>query len=341
QPAPARPEAPPRSQEDGDTAQASHWDYVQAFGDGAIDWSNRRDPCNAAYYAYGENVRAARNVLASNIGLLAKRDRHGRLWVAATDLASAAPLAGAQLSVRNYQNQEIGRAVTDRNGLAQLTSDGTPFLLVATAQQQRGYLKLASGAALPVSHFDVGGATVTRGLKGYLYGERGVWRPGDTLYLTFVLQDKERTLPPDHPVTLELRDPRGRLVESQVNTRPSGGFYAFALRTAPDAPTGDWTAKAIVGDTEFTRRVKIETVMPNRLRIALDLGGERLEAGAPLRGTLASEWLSGASAAGLKADVTLRLAPLRTSFTSFRDFVFDDPAREFRAEPLEIFSGEL
>ena len=49
---------------------------------------------------------------------------------------------------------------------------------------------MATGVALPVSHFDVGGETVVDGLKGHLYGDRGVWRPGDSIYLTFALQDR-------------------------------------------------------------------------------------------------------------------------------------------------------
>ena len=62
--------------------------------------------------------------------------------------------------------------------------------------------------ALPVSHFDVGGETVVDGLKGYLYGDRGVWRPGDTIYLTFALQDRTQDAaaqPPGHASSCAIR----------------------------------------------------------------------------------------------------------------------------------------
>ena len=72
-----------------------------------------------------------------------------------------------------------------------------------------------------------------------------------------------------HPVTLELYDPRGRLAQTTVNTTPLDGFYRFELRTAADAPTGDWTAKAILGELSFSRRLRVESVMPNRLKVAL------------------------------------------------------------------------
>lgn len=345
-------DAPPRDQEDGDTSMASSWDFSEDwFGvaqdeDGEYDyearWNERRDPCKPAYFLYNPSVtRAERNLLASNLGLLAKADARGKLLVTATDLRSARPAAQVSLSVRNYQGQVIAMGSTDRNGMTTIEPAGTPFLLVAQAGSDRGYLKLNSGKALPVSHFDTGGDTVDRGLKGAIYGERGVWRPGDPLLVTFVVHDRDRTLPVDHPATLELLDPRGRSAQTVVNAKPVDGFYRFDLRTAPDAPTGNWTAKVSLGGATFRKTLKVETVMPNRLKIELDLPEGVLGAGTPLRGGIVSEWLTGASAAGLKADVSLQLRPQVTRFQRFTDYVFDDPAREFRMEPGTIFAGEL
>ena len=338
----AEPEPVLQSQEDGDQYQSSNWDFAdQYYGESGGDWSRRGDPCAGAYYRWGENITAKRNLLASNIGLLAKRDQYGKLLVAATNLRTAAAMAGTKFSVRNFQNQEVGLGTADANGVATIAPTGTPFLLIAEANDQRGFLKLGTGAALPVSHFDVGGEAVTKGLKGYIYGERGIWRPGDTLHLTFVLQDKGATLPADHPATMEFYDPRGQLVQTVANTTPVGGFYRFELKTGESAPTGDWTAKVLLGGTSFSKRVKIETIMPNRLKVALDLGPNGLAAGSTIEGTVAAQWLSGGTAAGLRSDVKLRLTPAPTSFTSHTDFIFDDPAREFSAEPETIFEGEL
>ena len=103
----------------------------------------------------------------------------------------------------SYQNQVLASGRTDANGMVELDPRSTPFALIADDGGRKGYLRVANGTALPVSHFDVGGETVVAGLKGYLYGDRGVWRPGDTIYLTFALQDRTHTLPPDHPVTVD------------------------------------------------------------------------------------------------------------------------------------------
>jgi uncharacterized protein YfaS (alpha-2-macroglobulin family) len=331
------------NQEDGDQAQASNWDNAEEYFDaGDRNWTDRADPCHASYYQYADNVRAERNLIASNVGLLAKRDQHGKFLITATDLRTSLPLSGVKLTLRNFQNQPLGTATSDGDGFATLAESAVPFVLVGETGNQRSYLKLNAGNALPTSHFDVGGDTVTKGIKGFLYGDRGVWRPGDSIYITFVAQDKDGGLPASHPVTLELYDPSGRLVQTLTNTTPIGGFYRFDLKTAADAPTGNWTAKAILGELSFSAQLKVETVMPNRLKVGLDFGSGTLAAGGkPLHASIAAQWLSGATAAGLKTDVRLALTPTATRFNRFADYVFDDPARELATKSETIFEGSL
>ncbi|MES1265507.1 MAG: MG2 domain-containing protein, partial [Variovorax sp.] len=204
------PDPEPTDQEDDNTVDASNWDYYnEEYYEGEINWNERDDPCKAAYYRYGRNIRASRNLLASNIGLIAKRAQKGKLLAVATALDTAKPLSGVKIDAMSYQNQVMASGRTDNDGMVELDIRGTPFALIADDRGRKGYLRVANGTALPVSHFDVGGETVVAGLKGYLYGDRGVWRPGDSIYLTFALQDKTHTLPPNHPVTVEFRDPRG------------------------------------------------------------------------------------------------------------------------------------
>lgn len=322
----------------------SNWNYYEEYYDGEVVWSERDDPCKPAYYRYGQNIRAQRNLLASNIGLIAKRGAKGKLLIAATALDSSKPMNGVTINAVSFQNQLIASGRTGADGLLELETRSQPFALIADDNGRKGYLKVALGAALPTSHFDVGGETVVNGLKGHLYGDRGVWRPGDTIYLTFALQDRNQTLPANHPVTLELRNPRGQLAQTLTNTTPVGQFYAFELKTAPDAPTGDWNATAMIGGATFSKTLKVETVMPNRLKIELDFNEEKegdVLASSPLRAALSAQWLSGATAANLRANVEVRLSPGATRFKTFTDYVFDDPARGFSGAPITVFDGDL
>ena len=82
------------------------------------------------------------------------------------------------------------------------------------------------------------------------------------------------------------------------------GFYSFHTKTDPDAPTGNWIARITVGGVTFEKLLKIETVMPNRLKINLDFGPDiQSISGGEINTELTSTWLHGAIARNLKSDV--------------------------------------
>ena len=336
-------EEPPPADMDEPYGQVTiGWSGIGSYQREALGWRGRDDPCTDSYYRWSSRAMNSRNFLASNIGMTAKRDARGDILVAVTDLRTAEPMGGVPVTYMNYQNQALERVVTDPAGLVRTNLDAVPHYAVAERGRDKGYLKLNSGAALPTSHFDVGGEVVAEGLKGAIYGEREVWRPGDDIHLTFVLDDTGNPLPEDHPATLRLSNPMGQVVHTVTNTDPVGDFYAFPLRTAAEAPTGNWNAAVEVGGARFTTPVRIETVMPNRLRVDLDLGGDGLlQGGVPREATLFGQWLSGAVARNLDADVRVSFRPVPTAFNRWSDYHFDDPARDYSGEPLTVFEGSL
>ena len=319
------------------------WYYnEEGEGDGGgYNWDSREDACRKEYYYYDHFAK--RNVFVSDLGLTAKRGRDGSLFLAVTDLHTAQPVNNVDLQFYNYQLQPIGKSRTESDGTTSVDNlREVPFLAVANKGDRRGYLRMADGNTLSLSRFDVAGSETQKGLKGYLYGERGVWRPGDSIYLNFVLEDKTGKLPADHPVTLELTDPRGALQGRIVTTSNVNRVYPLFCATRLDAPTGNWTAKVLVGGATFTKQLKIETVKPNRLKIDLNFGKTALSnADKNLPGKLKVNWLQGAIAKGLKTKVELQLRSAKTEFPNFKNFVFDDPARHFSSEPQVLYEAEV
>ena len=338
-------EAPLVNREDRGVWERSSWDYAEDYygsSKPSSNWRDRDNPCKDYYYRVAGGTKAFRNFLASNIGLLAKRDQHGQMRVIATNLKTSEVMSGVNISIMNFQDQLIASAKTDRDGTAEVEVEATPFYLIAEKDGDKGYLKLSKGTALPVSHFDVGGDKVKAGIKGYIYGERGVWRPGDNIYLTFVLQDKNDVIPTNHPVTMKLYNPKGLLIQRLTNNSPTGDFYAFTMKTDEDSLTGNWMVKAQLGGSTFSRKLKIETVIPNRLKVELDLGKDTLyKSDMPVKGKVFGQWLHGATASGLKTDVKVQLKPVAARFNRYSDYSFDDPSRKFKSEPQLLFEGKL
>ncbi len=324
---------------DDDEREYSYWDSYESYYYGEdYDWQERDNPCHSSYYNGERNIR--RNVLASDLGLIAKRGGDGSTQVFVTDLKTTKPLAGVTLELFNYQQQLIGSASTGSDGKATIKAGENPFVLVAKNGAQRGYLKLTDGESLSLSNFDVSGERINKGLKGILYGERGVWRPGDSLFLTFLLEDKLKLIPAAHPVVFELQNPQGQVVQRLVRSAGENGFYKFATVTDEDAPTGPYTARVKVGGAEFVQPIKIEMVKPNRLKINLDFGTDKITAdNSTIRGNLNVKWLHGAPGKNLRAEFEVMLTRGETKFSRYPDYTFEDPSREFYSETQPIFDG--
>ena len=320
----------------------TEWDqpgwYSDYFYPEGFDWQERDNPCHVSYFNSERFV--SRNIFASELGIIAKEGRNQNMKFAVTNLLTANPEKDVELRLYNYQNQFIETVKTDNQGFASVSLQKKPFLLIAQKGNQFGYLRLDDGTSLSTSNFNVSGEIITEGLKGFIYGERGVWRPGDTIFLNFIVEKENAGMPADFPVVFQLINPAGQVIERRVQTESVNGFYSFKTKTAASAPTGNWLAEVKVGNAVFTKRLKIETVKPNRLKVELGLPKTVLTSktkGIPLE----SAWLHGSPARLLKTKVDVLFVKDKTVFEGFENYTFTDPASVF--EPLEqtIFEGRL
>jgi alpha-2-macroglobulin len=316
------------------------WKIYNAYYPYGYNWRQRDNPCSRSYY--NKERWASRNILASNIGLTAKRANDNSMLLVVTDILTAMPMPDVELQLLDYQQQVIFKTKSDKNGLASFDLKKKPYLLTATRGNERGYLKLDDGSSLMLSRFDVGGEEVKNGLKGFIFGERGVWRPGDTMYINFVVEDRNSKLPADHPVEFNLYNPQGQLYKRMVESKGEHGFYLFTTATDAASPTGNWLAKIKVGGAVFEKRLKVETVMPNRLKINLDFGKDAvLGKNGVSAGTLTSAWLFGAPAKNLKAKIDASLYARKTVFKKYPGYSFDDPTAGYTTETKTMFDGTL
>ncbi len=316
------------------------WTKYDGYYPRGFNWADRDNPCTDSYFT--KDKWATRNIIASNIGLIAKRGTDNSMVVVATDILTAKPISGVELDLQDYQKQVITKVTTDSYGLAKFDIKRKPYLLVAKHGDERGYLKLDDANALPLTRFDIGGEEVQQGVKGFIYGERGVWRPGDSIYISFILEDKAKKLPPDMPVEFNFYNPMGQLYSRITQTHSVDGFYSFHTATQVTDVTGNWDAKIKVGGATFSKTIKVETVMPNRLKINLDFNGQtELTKGENTEGKLNARWLFGGTAQNMKAKVDAYLSSQKTSFKGFDGYDFDDPTKTFETTVSTVFDGHL
>jgi len=319
------------------------WDYYNAYDDYYdedyyYDYKQRENPCSRAYY---NDKSVNRNVLASNIGLIVKRGNDGKIHVFTSDLISTKPLSNITIEAYDYQQKKIKQVTTDADGIVTFETKLKPFVIIAKRGQERSYLKLEDGYSLSLSSFEVDGDIVQKGIKGFIYGERGVWRPGDSLFLSFILENKLKEFPENYPASLELMNPQGQIVQKLTRTKNVHGFYNFSTKTESSSPTGVYIAKVKVGGTVFTKNIRIESIMPNRLKINLDHKKDKIySADLSLNSNLFINWLHGAPGKNLEAKIDVSLSQITTEFKGYKGYTFDNPAQTFYSETQTIFTGK-
>lgn len=305
-------------------------------------WKDRNNPCKPTYYM-NSDIFAGTNVLASNLGIMAESGTNGKNLITVNNILSTKPEKDVKVVLYNYQLQPIGEGTTDASGFTEISpKGGKPFVLTAHKDKEKGYLKLDDASALSYSRFDVSGKEIQKGLRGYIYTERGVWRPGDSIYVTFILQDKANPLPKNYPVIYELYTPTGKFYKKYVQTNSVNGFYSFKVATEPNAPTGRWESYIKVGGATFAKNLRIEAIKPNRLKMDLKWGNQLLKGNEEQKMTLNSSWLLGMPASNLKASVEMKLSRNPDAFAkSFPGYTFMNPVSQFSNIEKSIFEGKL
>jgi uncharacterized protein YfaS (alpha-2-macroglobulin family) len=302
------------------------------------EWRESQDPCAGSYYY---NARIATNILASDLGVIAKRGENKSYLFVVNNILTTDPVSNARVDLYNFQQQKIATTATSSEGIASFQIDRFAYFAIVTLGDQSTYVKLDDGNSLSVSNFDVAGETLQKGLKGFIYGERGVWRPGDNLYLSFILNDAANKLPKAHPIKFRLTDPNGKVTYQTVQKSNELNHYAFIVPTDPDAPTGSWEAMVSVGGAKYYKSIKIETIKPNRLKIKNSFQRAILSSSYPNSSNLEVAWLHGAIAKNLNVEMQAKFSEQKTTFKGYDKYTFDDLVRKFSTEEVNIFSGKL
>jgi Large extracellular alpha-helical protein len=290
--------------------------------------------------SYNDYGNRSRNLLVSDLSVIAKGSDKGEYTVFVTDIISAQPVSGAKVTLYNYVNQPIAEGTTGSGGkfTCKVTDDEAHTAIISKGDD-KSYLSFMYGTALSLSSFEVDGTASRQGQKGFIFGERGVWRPGDEIHVTFVSMLDEGVLPAGHPVTAVLSNPQGQTITTLVNNDGHDGMYSFTFKTPVDAPTGNWEVAVTAGGQTWRKPVKIETVKPNNILIDLNLNDKPALPAGNIKGDVTARWLVGNPARDLEVRVDVDITRGRTAFDNYKGYVFEDRSRSFSQQSLSLYKG--
>lgn len=302
-------------------------------------------------HRYGRRGESA-VVTLSDIGLTAKRGRAG-VTVWATSLRTAAPQANVRVRVYSNKNQFLGGGTTGADGLATVfpttsAAGEDPSVVLAdrvdgvgdsTSARDLTWLDLRGGRLDFAPADTAGAAYLHAGFEAFVYSERGVYRPGETVHLRAIVRGPDGAVPPAFPVSWRFRRPDLHDWQTLAGQIDPDGAVSLDLPLPSDLPTGRWgVTLGIPGQTADAKAFgsatfQVEEFVPSRMQVGLKLEGPRggnsprfaLDA-EPLRASVQADYLFGKPVADRPTRVVARLDPATFAPAAWAGWTFGDVA---------------
>ncbi len=262
-------------------------------------------------------------------------------------LGSAEPVANAKVRLVAVNNEILGETTTDAQGradfapgLARGEGGRAPQLLVAETEAGDYAFLDMSKSAFDLTDRGVEGRPTPGPLDLFATTERGVYRPGETVFLTALLRDTHVAAVPDLPLTLVLERPDGVTATTQVLSDQGAGGYFAALPMGSDAMRGSWTARLYAdpkADALTSVTFLVEDFEPERLAFETKAADEPFKTNDVTLIDVAAKYLYGATAPGLSIEADAIVRPV-TTLAGYPGYVFGriDDTIETTREPLGV-----
>src|SRR5665213_520872 len=294
----------------------------------------------------GDDTQPATNwILVSNLGLTTYSGSDG-MAVAVRSLADAQPVPGVTLRLYAHNNTELGAATTGTDGIARFAGGllrgkggDEPYAVMAYGEKgDFNFLEIGRGA-FDLSDRGVSGRDPPGPVDSYLYTDRGIYRPGESVHLTALVRGDTSDALSGVPLTLRLLRPDGIVVDTrQLDAGDLGGHYQ-RYELPRDARRGNWQIELRVDPKAApigTAGFRVEDFVPPTLKAELSAGAAPIHPNEAYPVTIAGKYYYGAPDADLTVQATATIAFDPTPFPGEPDFQFGLVGEKYDGERKDL-----
>ena len=295
-------------------------------------------------------LREEKLVALTDLGLIARQNADGDAVVFLNSIRTAQPISGATVRLISTSNQVMATATTNGQGVARYDS-------VAGSRLRLGMVTVVKDAdfsfinlpqtRVETSRFEVGGLTSNAAhYQAFMYGDRDLYRPGDTIYTnTVVRNDDWRTPPAGLPVKVRLLLPTGKEYVNLGERLNATGAVESRFILPPSIMTGLYTLEVLTGNDVLltSRQVSVEEFIPDRLKVTVTAAPTMVRPAETVNAKITALNLFGPPAAGRKFEVEFSLKAKSFSAKEYPGYNFDiqsGTGRSALADLAEQFQHE-
>ncbi|MBH8557506.1 alpha-2-macroglobulin family protein [Hymenobacter negativus] len=275
-------------------------------------------------------LQVSKLVAVTDLGLIVKQGATGGTTVFANSIRTAEPLSGVTVNLVSSNNQVIGTTTTDKSGVAQFDSAAsmkrfTLGMITATKEADFSFLDLTR-SRVETSRFEVGGLTSNAAhYQAFLYGDRNLYRPGDTVRTNTVIRTEDwKTPAAGLPLKIRLLLPSGKEYSSLQQKLSAAGSFESRFILPPTIMTGLYTMEVLTGNDVLltSRQISVEEFIPDRMKVTVTAAPTVLKPGQDVTARITAVNLFGPPAADRKFEVEFSLKQKAFSAPKYPDYNF-------------------
>ncbi|MCB1506457.1 MAG: alpha-2-macroglobulin family protein [Hyphomicrobiaceae bacterium] len=293
-----------------------------------------------------ENAIASQWFIVSDLGLTAFTGDDG-MHAFVRSLATAAPVTGVKVRLVARNNEVLASSETDARGYARFApnlakGEGglAPAIMIAEKEGGAEYAFLdLTTAAFDLSDRGVKGRDAPGAIDGYLYTDRGVYRPGETVHVSGIVRDGAGSAVTT-PMTLIVSRPDGVEHRRIVLGDKGLGGRTTDLFLQSASQTGTWRARLHADPkAEAIAQVAflVEDFTPERLDMKLTPPEQAMKPEVASTIKVAGKYLYGPPAADLALEGDIIVKPVAGYLPEYPGYSFglaDEVVNPVR-QPLE------
>ena len=293
----------------------------------------------------GPPAQAQRWIIMTDLALTSYQGETG-LDVVVRSLQTAEKVGDVELQLLAYNNEVLGTTTTDgtkaaRFDQALLNGEGNlrPRMVVAYGPSGDYAVLDLERNPVDLSSENTGGRYANYPIDGFVYTERGIYRPGETIYTSAMLRDEAARAVTDRQGRFVVYRPNGMEAAREPFTKTALGGVQFDYELPKTAARGMWRIDVEVdglGRVGSTR-VSVEDFVPQRIKVELDADTESpLFYGQSRDVDVESRFLYGAPGAGLTVQAEARMETDPKGFEGFEGYRFGAHDETFRQEIIDF-----
>lgn len=228
-------------------------------------------------------LKDAKYVSKSDLGLIAKKGQN-KIHVFVNSLHTTESLNGVKVKAFGRNNQLIAEGLTGSDGSVALNlknsnfSGFQPALITASYNDDFTILNLYNGR-VETSRFDVGGyRDLPNGLQTFIYLERNIYRPGETVNFAAIVRNQSWASPGNLPLRIEVVNPMGKSLKTIKKSLNDEGSLDVSFTSMADGLTGLHSIYVYTSNDVLlaSKNVLIEEFMPDRIKVNTTLSQQEL-----------------------------------------------------------------